>query len=126
MWDSPPPPERQHAQALGALHEADNRDFPPVVSLRGSQPCWKARPSQTCRVASVVTVAGDLAVGVGAAGLLPRSLTVALAILMNLTFMLVIPKRIVAFIVAAFGLLVLTTARATAPHARRTRRGQPL
>jgi hypothetical protein len=42
-------------------------------------------------------------------------LTLVLAVPLNLSFLLISPRRIVTFITAAFGLLVLATARPLIP-----------
>jgi hypothetical protein len=90
---------------------AGNRDFPSVLGLRGLARLVEGKAFlRGCRIASAVTVAAEVAIGLGAAGLLPRALTLALAVPVNLAFLLISPKRIVAFIVSAFGLLVLATA----------------
>jgi hypothetical protein len=95
---------------------AGNPDFPRVVGPHRLADLLENKLLVgTCRVASVFTVAAELAVGLGAAGLLPRTLTLALAVPMNLAFLVISPKRIVTFVVAAFGLLVLGTASPLLP-----------
>jgi hypothetical protein len=95
---------------------AGNPDFPRVIApdrlpgLLGSRSFLRG-----CRVAAVVAAVAEVAVGLGAAGLLPAPVTLALAVPLNLAFLAISPKRIVTFIVSAFGLLVLATAHPILP-----------
>lgn len=90
---------------------AGHRDFPRVLDPHRLADLLESRTFlMTCRAASVATAGTEVIVGLGAAGLLPRGVTLALAVPMNLAFLLISPKRIVTFIVAAFGLLLLATA----------------
>ncbi len=95
---------------------AGNRDFPRVVAPSRLPDLLCSRAFLGAgRAASVLTVGLELAVGAGAAGLLPAWTTLALAVPMNLSFLLVSPRRIVTFAVAAFGLLLLATASPLLP-----------
>ncbi len=51
----------------------------------------------------------ELTLGFGALGLIPASLTVALAVPVHLAFTAISPRRIVPFSAAALGLLLLAT-----------------
>lgn len=62
-----------------------------------------------CRALSMATAAAELAVGVGATGLLPVPVTFALAVPMHIGFTLLCPRRLVPFTVASLGLLALAT-----------------
>lgn len=87
---------------------AGNREFLPVVRPRQlTQVLASPRFLAGCRVAAVVTVVVELAVGVGALGLLPAAATLALVIPLNLAFVALSPWRILAFASAATGLVVL-------------------
>ncbi|MGH8906736.1 MAG: hypothetical protein ACRD0K_09515 [Egibacteraceae bacterium] len=63
-----------------------------------------------CRLAAILTAFVELAIGLGAAGLLPRTVTLGLAIPTNLAFLLLSPRRVMPFTAAALGLLALATA----------------
>ncbi|AJT69972.3 hypothetical protein T261_8379 [Streptomyces lydicus] len=87
-----------------------SRDFLPVPGLRGltgllAGPVFPA----ACRAAAVLTAAGELALGLGALGVVPAASTLALAVPSHLAFTAVSPRRIVPFSALAFGLLVLAT-----------------
>lgn len=62
------------------------------------------------RLAAILTAVVELALGCGALGLLPVTITFALAIPSHLAFTLLSPYRIVPFAVAALGLLALAGA----------------
>ena len=95
---------------------AGNPDFPRLVAPSHLPGLLRNRVFLGAgRAASVLTVGLELAVGAGAAGLLPAWTTLALAVPMNLSFLLVSPRRIVTFAVAAFGLLLLATASPLLP-----------
>ncbi|ATB33808.1 hypothetical protein [Melittangium boletus] len=59
------------------------------------------------RLAAILTAGVELALGLGAMGLLPVPLTLALALPTHLAFLLISPRRIVPFTAAALGLLTL-------------------
>lgn len=87
---------------------AGNREFLAVVSPGRLPHVLASRRFLTgCRLASIVTVVVELAVGIGALGLLPAALTLALVIPLNLAFVALSPRRILAFASAATGLVVL-------------------
>jgi hypothetical protein len=95
---------------------AGHPDFPRLVGLhRLSALLEDRRFLRACRAASVAAAAAEVAVGLGAAGLLPRALTLAVAVPLNVGFLAISPKRIVAFVVSAFGLVVLATANPVLP-----------
>jgi len=87
---------------------AGNREFLPLIpasrlpGLVGSRSflSWS-------RAAAVVTVFAELALGLGALGLIPPAPTLALAVVLHLTFLLLGPKRLVPFTAGALGLLAL-------------------
>lgn len=62
-----------------------------------------------CRAASMATAAAELAVGVGATGLLPVPVAFAIAVPMHFGFTLLSPRRLLPFTVASLGLLALAT-----------------
>ncbi|MFG2140148.1 hypothetical protein [Streptomyces sp. NPDC048650] len=87
-----------------------SRDFLPVPGPRRltallAGPAFPA----ACRAAAVLTAAGELALGLGALGVVPAASTLALAVPSHLAFTAVSPRRIVPFSALAFGLLVLAT-----------------
>jgi hypothetical protein len=89
---------------------AGNRDFLPLprlptlmVLLRNS-----AFPL-ACGAAAVLTAAAELALGLGALGLIPATLILAVAVPIHLAFTAISPRRIVPFSAAALGLLLLAT-----------------
>lgn len=90
---------------------AGNRDFFKIVRPQRlpSLLCSTAFLSG-CRLAAILTALVELALGLGAIGLLPVTLTFALAIPTHLTFLLVSPRRVMPFTLAALGLLALATA----------------
>lgn len=89
---------------------AGSRDFLPLIrpDQLGSL-IVDRRVQLACRAAAVGAAAAELALGLGAVGLLPTVLTLTLAILSHLAFLLVSPVRIMPFTSAAVGLLFLAT-----------------
>lgn len=63
-----------------------------------------------CRFAAILTVLIEFTIGLGAIGLLPVIMTFGLAIPTHLAFLLLSPRRVMPFTVAALGLLALATA----------------
>ena len=59
------------------------------------------------RLAAILTAGVELALGLGAMGLLPVPLTLVLALPTHVAFLLISPRRIVPFTAAALGLLTL-------------------
>ncbi len=89
---------------------AGNREFLFCVSTqRLAEGLERGRLLRACRVASVATAAGELAVGGAAIGLAPVWLMFAVAIPMHLGFTLLSPVRLVPFTFASLGLLSLAT-----------------
>ncbi|MEU2393408.1 hypothetical protein [Streptomyces sp. NPDC007369] len=92
---------------------AGNREFPRwpggPASLAGLLTSPAVR--RGCRAAAVATAAGELLLGLGALGLLPAPLTLALAVPLHTAFLLVSPLRILPFTAGALGLLCLATAQ---------------
>ncbi len=97
--------------AYGACQaDAGNREFLPSVSPRRLAILLeRGTLGRACRAASVATAVIELAVGVGATGLLPAPITFGLAIPMHVAFMLLSPRRLLSFTAAAIGLLALAT-----------------
>ncbi len=89
---------------------AGNRGFVRVVpTLRLADQLERGTLLRGCRVASVATVAAELVIGVGAAGLAPAWVTLAIAIPMHVGFTLLSPPRLIPFTFASLGLLALAT-----------------
>lgn len=90
--------------------EAGNKESPRVVPS-GRLPAVIGSPAflAWCRAAALATVAAELAIGVGALGLLPSLLTLALAFALHAGFLVLGPKRLVPFGAAALGLVALST-----------------
>jgi hypothetical protein len=89
---------------------AGNREFLTIVGpARLATALERGTLLRVCRVVAVATVAVELAVGVGAAGLLPVAVTFALAIPMHAGFLALGPKRLLPFTAASLGLLALAT-----------------
>lgn len=89
---------------------AGNRDFVRTVTpARLAALLERGTLSRLCRAAAIATAAAELAIGVGATGLLPVPVTFALAIPMHLGFMLLLPRRLPSFTTASLGLLALAT-----------------
>lgn len=89
---------------------AGSRDFLPLMRPERLGTLVVDRRVQLgCRVAAIGAAAAELALGLGAVGLLPAVLTLALAVLSHVAFLLVSPVRIMPFTTAAVGLLFLAT-----------------
>ncbi len=89
---------------------AGSRDFLPVPGLRTLVRLLDGHVfPAVCRVAAVLTAAAELVLGAGALGVIPATVTLALAVPSHLAFTAVSPCRIVPFSAAAFGLLILAT-----------------
>lgn len=89
---------------------AGNREFLAIVDPgRLATALERGRLLHLCRVAALATAAVELAVGVGATGLLPTPITFALAVPMHAGFLLLGPKRLLGFTAASLGLLALAT-----------------
>ncbi|HWN35211.1 MAG TPA: hypothetical protein VNP03_20835 [Pseudonocardia sp.] len=89
---------------------AGSRDFLPLIRPEQLSTLVVDRRVQlACRAAAVGAAAAELALGLGAVGLLPTVLTLTLAILSHVAFLLVSPVRIMPFTSAAVGLLFLAT-----------------
>ena len=87
---------------------AGNREFIKLASLsRLADLLCNKTFLYACRLAAVLTAVVELAIGLGTLGLLPATLIFAVAIPSHLAFILISPRRIVPFVVAAFGLVVL-------------------
>lgn len=87
---------------------AGNREFLAIVGPASlATALERGTLLRLCRAAAVATVAVELAVGVGATGLLPVAVTFALAIPMHAGFLALGPKRLVPFTAASLGLLAL-------------------
>jgi hypothetical protein len=89
---------------------AGNREFLRCVSTqRLADGLERGALLRACRVASLATAAGELAVGAAAIGLTPVWLMFAIAIPMHLGFTLLSPMRLIPFTFASLGLLSLAT-----------------
>jgi hypothetical protein len=89
---------------------AGNREFFRLVRLpRLAELLSNETVLAAGRLAAVLTALVELALGLGALGLLPVPLTLTLAIATHLGFLLISPRRIVPFTAAALGLLTLAT-----------------
>jgi hypothetical protein len=89
---------------------AGNREFLTIAGpARVATALDRGTLVRACRAASVATVAFELAIGLGAAGLLPVAVTFGLAVPMHAAFMLLGPKRLLSFTAASLGLLALAT-----------------
>jgi hypothetical protein len=89
---------------------AGNRDFVRTISpARLADLLERGTLLRLCRAAAIATAAAELAIAVGAIGLLPASITFALAVPMHLGFMLLLPRRLPSFTMASLGLLALAT-----------------
>ncbi|OJH35933.1 hypothetical protein [Cystobacter ferrugineus] len=97
--------------AFGAYQAAaGNREFLGGVSL-SRLAGWLSQDVVLAggRLAALLTAVMELALGLGALGLLPVPLTLSLALVLHLSFLLISPRRIVPFTAAALGLLLLAT-----------------
>ncbi|WP_372405220.1 hypothetical protein [Streptomyces luteireticuli] len=90
-------------QAAAGSHEFLPLPSVPRLAVLLSGPVLPA----LCRASAVLAVAGELALGIGALGVIPAFPTVALAGCVHLAFTLISPRRIVPFSAVAFGLLVI-------------------
>lgn len=95
---------------------AGNRDFLPVPRLPAlaillPSPAFLL----ACRAGAILTAMAELTLGVGALGLIPAQLTLALAVPVHLAFTAISPRRIVPFSAAALGLLLLATTHPLLP-----------
>lgn len=89
---------------------AGNQDFLPVPRLPALAVLLRSEAFLlACRAAAVLTAVAELAMGLGALGLIPAPLILAVAIPIHLAFTAISPWRIVPFSVAALGLLLLAT-----------------
>lgn len=89
---------------------AGNRDFLPIPRLPVLVILLRSPTFLlTCHAAAVLTAMAELTLGLGALGLIPTLLTLALAVPTHLAFTAISPRRIVPFSVAALGLLLLAT-----------------
>ena len=89
---------------------AGNREFPRIVDPATlATALERGTLLRLCRLVAVATAIVELAVGVGATGLVPTAVTFALAIPMHAGFMLLGPKRLLPFTAASLGLLALAT-----------------
>jgi hypothetical protein len=89
---------------------AGNRDFLPIPRLPALATLLRSPAFLlACAAAAVLTAAAELALGLGALGLIPAQFTLALAVPIHLTFTAISPRRIVPFSAAALGLLLLAT-----------------
>jgi hypothetical protein len=87
---------------------AGSREFLPVPRLRRLAVLLDAPVFRVaCRAAAVATAAVELALGLGAVGLVPAAATVLLAVPVHLAFTAISPRRIVPFSAASLGLLLL-------------------
>jgi hypothetical protein len=89
---------------------AGNRDFLPIPRLPTLAILLRSPAFLlACGAAAVLTAVAELTLGLGALGLIPAPLTLALAVPIHLAFIAVSPRRIVPFSAAALGLLLLAT-----------------
>lgn len=89
---------------------AGNRDFLPLPRLPTLATMLRSPAFLlACRTAAVLTAVAELSLGLGALGLIPAPLTLALAMPVHLAFTAISPRRIVPFSAAALGLLLLAT-----------------
>lgn len=89
---------------------AGSREFLAIVEpARLARALDRGTLLRLSRAGAVATVVVELAVGVGATGLLPTAVTFALAIPMHACFLLLGPKRLLPFTAASLGLLALAT-----------------
>jgi hypothetical protein len=89
---------------------AGNRDFLPIPRLPVLASLLRSSTFLlTCHAAAAFTAVAELTLGLGALGLIPAPLTLALAVPTHLVFTAISPRRIVPFSAAALGLLILAT-----------------
>lgn len=89
---------------------AGNRDFLPVPGLPTLATLVRSPVFLlACRAAAVLAAVAELTLGIGALGLIPVPLTLALAVPVHLAFTAISPRRIVPFSTASLGLLLLAT-----------------
>lgn len=89
---------------------AGNREFIRFTSLsRLADLVCNKTFLYACRLAALATAAVELAIGLGALGLLPAAVVFAMAIPSHVAFIMISPYRILPFTVVAVGLVVLAT-----------------
>lgn len=109
-------PHRPFSRGMSYTAAAGNRDFLPVPTLPALVVLVRSPAFLlACRTAAVLTAVAELTLGVGALGLIPAPLTVALAVPVHLAFTAISPRRIVPFSAAALGLLLLATTHPLIP-----------